>query len=88
MAPTLPEGVRTAGELAPGERATVLCLGPTATDRHRTLTVFGLGPGAQIAVIQQQPACVIQVGETELALDGEIARDILVEPVREPEPVG
>lgn len=83
----LPKHVRTADELKSGERAKVLCLGASATDRHRTLTVFGVIPGVQIALIQRQPACVIQVGETELALDPEIARDILVEPLPEPEPV-
>jgi len=76
----LPENVRAASELRPGERATVLCLGATATERHRTLTVFGVAPGAELTVVQQQPACVIKVGETELALDREIAREILVEP--------
>jgi Fe2+ transport system protein FeoA len=37
-------------------------------------------PGAELRIVQQQPACVIRVGETELALDREIAREILVEP--------
>ncbi len=58
----------------------MLCLGATATERHRTLTVFGVVPGASVTIVQQQPACVIKVGETELALDREIAREILVEP--------
>jgi len=83
----LPPGVRTAAELKPGQRATVLCLGSTVTDRHRTLTVYGLGPDAEITLVQQQPACVIRIGETELALDTDIARDILVQPLdaaREP----
>lgn len=83
----LPETVRAASELRPGQRATVLCVGSNASDRHRTLTVFGVVPGAAIRVVQQQPACVIRVGETELALDREIAREILVEPAdseREP----
>ncbi len=88
----LPPGVRTAAELRPGQKAKVLCLGSTVTDRHRTLTVYGLGSGAEITLVQQQPACVIQIGETELALDLEIARDILVQPLDvgqetvEPEP--
>ena len=88
----LPPGVRTAAELRPGQKANVLCLGSTVTDRHRTLTVYGLGPGAEITLVQQQPACVIQIGETELALDLDIARDILVQPLEveqdtgEPEP--
>jgi Fe2+ transport system protein FeoA len=77
----LPPGVRTASELKNGESATVVCLGPTATDRHRALTVYGVLPGAEITLLQRQPACVIRVGETELALDPDIARDILVEPV-------
>jgi hypothetical protein len=33
-----------------------------------------------VTIVQQQPACVIKVGETELALDRAIAREILVEP--------
>ena len=88
----LPPGVRTAAELQPGQKAKVLCLGSTVTDRHRTLTVYGLGSGAEITLVQQQPACVIQIGETELALDLDIARDILVQPLDadlesvEPEP--
>ena len=77
----LPPGVRTASELRPGQRAKVLCLGSTVTDRHRTLTVYGLAPEAELTVVQQYPACVIRIGETELALDPEIARDILVQPL-------
>ena len=83
VAHALPKHVRTADELESGERAKVLCLGASATDRHRTLTVFGVVPGAEIQMIQRQPACVIQVGETELALDPVIAQDILVEPLAE-----
>ena len=81
----LPPGVRTASELTPGQHAKVLCLGSTVTDRHHTLTVYGLGPDAHITVVQQQPACVIRIGETELAVDAEIARDILVQPLDDEE---
>ncbi len=77
---SLPEGIRPLSELRGGQRAEVMCLGSTRTPRHTRLGVFGLVPGAQVRVIQQRPACVIKVGETELALDREIARDILVEP--------
>ena len=82
----LPPGVRTAAELKAGQRARILCLGSTVTDRHRALTVYGLAPDAEITLVQRQPACVIRIGETELALDLEIARDILVEPLEEPRP--
>lgn len=76
----LPEGARSVGELAPGERASVVCLGSPRGPRERALTLFGLAPGAEVEVLQQRPACVLRIGETELALDREIARHILVEP--------
>jgi Fe2+ transport system protein FeoA len=60
-----------------------MCLGSTASPRHNRLAVFGLVPGAEVTVIQQRPACVVKVDETELSLDPEIARDILVHPAEE-----
>ena len=61
-------------QLAAGQSASVLSL---SGSRNR-LAVFGLVPGTEITLLQRRPACVIQVGETELALDLEIARRILV----------
>ncbi len=60
--------------LPAGQTARVLSLGGS---RNR-LAVFGLVPGTEITLLQRRPACVVQVGETELALDREIARRILV----------
>ena len=40
--------------------------------------MFGLVPETEITIVQLRPACVIRVGETELALDREIAEEILV----------
>jgi Fe2+ transport system protein FeoA/rubredoxin len=76
----LPEGIRLLSEAKRGERVEVMCLGSTTSPRHQRLAVFGMVPGARITVIQQRPACVVKVDETELALDPEIARDILVHP--------
>ena len=61
-------------QLEAGQTASVLSL---SGDRNR-LAVFGLVPGTEITLLQRRPACVVQVGETELALDREIARRILV----------
>ncbi len=74
----LPERVHTLKDLRGGERGRVLCLGRVSS-RRNSLAVFGLVPEAEITLVQQQPACVVRVGETELALDADIARDILVE---------
>ena len=76
----LPANVKSVADLAGGESAHVLCLGAGSTTRHNSLAVFGVVPGAEISLLQQRPSCVIRVGETELALDPEIAREILVEP--------
>ena len=61
-------------QLEAGQTASVLSL---SGDRNR-LAVFGLVPGSEITLLQRRPACVVQIGETELALDLEIARRILV----------
>ncbi len=63
-------------QLGAGQSARVLSL---SGDRNR-LAVFGLVPGAEITLLQRRPACVVQVGQTELALDRAIARRILVQP--------
>ncbi|NIM50569.1 MAG: hypothetical protein GTN62_09610 [Gemmatimonadales bacterium] len=80
LRPEAPGDIRSIRELKSGERATILCLGGGSTRRRNSLAVFGLVPGAELAVLQHHPACVIQVGETELALDDDIARGILVQP--------
>lgn len=76
----LPDHVRTVRELTRGERATVVCLGSGTPSRHGALSAFGVVPGAEVTLLQQRPSCVVRVGETELALDPEIAREIVVEP--------
>ncbi|KPJ94764.1 MAG: hypothetical protein AMS18_03125 [Gemmatimonas sp. SG8_17] len=77
--PRLPEGVVPLKELKRGEQARVICLGGDNGSRHNTLAVFGLVPEAEITLVQQLPSCVVRVGETELAVDPAIAREILVE---------
>ena len=77
----LPEGVRTLGELAHGEAGRVVCVGSEGAGLPSTLAAFGLVPGAEIRLVQRRPACVVRVDETELALDGDMADEILVVPV-------
>lgn len=83
----LPENVVTVRDLRAAERARVICLGGGSAIRHNNLAVFGVVPGAEITLVQQRPAPVLRVGETELAVDPAIAREILVERL-EPEPAG
>lgn len=68
----------TVCDLECGAHARVLLLGG---ERSRdALAVFGLVPGADFELLQKAPAFVLRVGETELALDRDVASRILVEP--------
>ena len=73
-----PERVRSVLDMAPGETAAVVCFTDGRETRHNTLAVFGLVPGAELRLLQQRSSPVIQVGETALALDREIAASIIV----------
>jgi Fe2+ transport system protein FeoA len=72
------EQVTTVRSLAPGDRALVVSLAGGDGGRHNTLAVFGLVPGAEVELLQRRPTYVVRVGETELALEGEIAGQIVV----------
>jgi Fe2+ transport system protein FeoA len=68
---------QSVSDLDSGQSATVVSLGG-GTHRRNALAVFGLVPESEITLIQSRPACVVRIGQTELALDPEIAREILV----------
>ena len=74
----LPGEMLTVRDLKPGDRVEVLCLGGESPSRRNSLAVFGLVPGSEIQVLQRYPSYVIRVGETVLALDAEVAEDIVV----------
>lgn len=65
-------------ELNPGEKGEVVEIAAEKGSRRNTLAVYGLIPGSQFSLLQKKPSFVIRIGETELALDVEIAHDILV----------
>ena len=68
---------RTVGDLIPGETSEVVSLENQAASKN-TLAAFGLVPGSEVTLVQHRPACVVKVGETEIALDPEVAREIVV----------
>lgn len=73
------EGVLlTVRELSGGERAEVVHLEAEDAGRSNALAVFGLVPGSEITLLQRLPSYVLQVGETMLALDAEVAGSIVV----------
>ena len=77
--PPMPdEGLLTVKGLAAGENVEVLCLGGDSPSRRNHLAVFGLVPGAQLRLLQRYPSFVIEIGETVLALDEDVAGDVVV----------
>jgi Fe2+ transport system protein FeoA len=77
--PPLPEeGLLTVKGLAAGDQAEVLCLAGDSPARRNHLAVFGLIPGSAIRLLQRYPSFVLEIGETVLALDADVAGDIVV----------
>jgi DtxR family transcriptional regulator, Mn-dependent transcriptional regulator len=65
-------------ELDEGESSELVCLSCEQPARRNTLAVYGLVPGCCLELRQKRPAFVVRVGETELALEPEIAKGIHV----------
>jgi len=71
----------TLDRLQSGESCTLQRLGCGSNGRKNTLTVFGMIPGSEMTLLQRHPSYVVRIGETELGLDEEIAREIYVKPI-------
>lgn len=70
--------VQPLSDLKIGDDAKVVFMSPKTHTRLDKLITFGLTPGSTIKLHQKQPSFVIQIGETDLALDNEIAKNIYV----------
>ena len=65
-------------ELKSGDKAKISYIVTQHHERLDRLSSMGLLPGVLINLHQRQPTYVIQMGETQIALDTAIARDIYV----------
>jgi DtxR family Mn-dependent transcriptional regulator len=65
-------------DLAVGESATVAFIHSRRHAYLQRLSALGVVPGCRIRLRQRHPALVLQVGETELALDHEAGREIFI----------
>ena len=64
-----------------GSQARIEFLKPSFHQRFDRLAAFGINPGSEITLHQTCPAFVVRIGETELAIDKEIAKEIFVRPI-------
>ena len=67
--------------LKPGDIAQVTAIDTQNAARLHKLSALGLVPGSLIKLQQRQPAYVVRVGETQLSLDDDVAREIIVQPL-------
>jgi DtxR family Mn-dependent transcriptional regulator len=75
---TAAPAVHSLDQLRSGESGRILYVETTDHARLDRLTTFGLMPGSIVKVHQRQPSLVIILGETQLALDREIAAHVHV----------
>lgn len=68
-------------ELDEGEHSELVCLNCAHGSRRNALAVYGLVPGSRLVLQQKRPAFVVRVGETELAIEADIAQEIFVKRV-------
>ena len=52
----------------------------TSTERLVKLSSLGVMPGVRVVHVQRHPATVLRIAETTIAIDGEVADEILVAP--------
>lgn len=68
-------------DLPPGDSARIVFITPGSHSRLDRLSAMGVVPGSVIKLHQKKPSYVIQLGETMIAVDKEITKEIFVRKV-------
>jgi Fe2+ transport system protein FeoA len=72
-------GYRPLTEVPVGSQARVATLDGLPIDQCERLQAYGLAPGHWLSVVQHSPVTVVQVEQTELAFEAEIACHVKME---------
>jgi DtxR family Mn-dependent transcriptional regulator len=64
-----------------GSKGRIVFIIPSEAARLGRLSSIGIAPGSIIKLLQKMPSCVIQIDETTVALDPDIAKEILVKKI-------
>lgn len=83
VAPAM-ERALTLADLEPGTQGRIVALTCAAPERLQQLTALGLVPGTLLRLQRRRPTVVVEVDQTLLALERQVAAEIRLEPVREP----
>lgn len=68
-------------DLVPGDQAKIVFITPGSHSRLDRLSAMGVVPGSVVKLHQKKPAYVIQLGETMIAVDKDITKEIFVKKV-------
>ena len=64
-----------------GSKGRIVFIIPSETARLGRLSSIGIATGSTIKLLQKMPSCVIQIDETTVAVDPDIAKEILVKKI-------
>jgi DtxR family transcriptional regulator, Mn-dependent transcriptional regulator len=67
-------------DLPLGASGSVVFIAPKSVSRLNKLAAFGVVPGSQVRLIERKPSVVLACGQTSLAIEDEIGREIYVRP--------
>lgn len=65
-------------DLGIGEKGQIVFINPRHHDHFDRLSAFGIVPGSEVLLHQREPSYVIKCGETELAMEETLAKEIYV----------
>lgn len=68
-------------DLPLGSTGTVVFIAPRSVQRLNRLAAFGVVPGSVVRLIERKPSVVLACGQTSIAIEDEIGREIYVRPV-------
>lgn len=68
-------------DLPLGASGSVVFIAPKSVSRLNKLAAFGVVPGSQVRLIERKPSVVLSCGQTSIAVEDEIGREIYVRPV-------
>ncbi len=75
------DGPRPLSELGAGSTGRIVEVRSFRGDRVERLLALGVTPGASVRVLQTMPGIVFLCDQTELAVERDVARIIVVKPV-------
>ncbi len=73
-------------DLGLGKEGRIVFIAPKSHQRLDRLSTLGIVPGSIVRMHQKNPSYVLQIGETSLALDKDIVKDIFVKKSKQEKP--